>query len=89
MKRSIILTLMLLASCSSGEVFGEEDQRAFLAGCVEGGGTEELCECMVDEIQERLTDDELKELADSEPEDLQTNPRFLEAVRACVESTDQ
>lgn len=87
MRRSIIIGLVLLASCSSGDSFSEQDQRDFVAGCVEGGGTEELCECMVDEIQERLTEDELSELADSDPEELRDNPRFVEAVQSCVEST--
>lgn len=45
-----------------GEGFSEATRQSFVTSCVTGGGTEEQCTCIVDQLEQTYTEDELRAL---------------------------
>lgn len=76
--RKWIVILTLLVACSGGG-FSEDDQSDFIAGCMDGGGTESACQCVWDKIEAEWDSD-----AEAEDDsDFQT--KVTEFTTECIE----
>jgi hypothetical protein len=82
MRRAALVVLLGLSACSSG--FSDELRQQFLAGCIQGsGGNQQGCGCILEELEEVITEEELTELNAQPSEVVQADPRIQAAVAAC------
>lgn len=74
-----------LLACSGGggtRDYSDEVRKNYLDACgLTSGQQDELCECTLEEIEERFTQEEFAE-AEREP-DFVSDPRVQEAINAC------
>jgi hypothetical protein len=82
MKRAIVIGLLMLVSCSSGdEGFSDQARTDFMAGCTESA-PEELCTCVFDELESRMSEESFVSLV--EQGELQSDPRFMAVIGECT-----
>ena len=49
--KKAILVLLILASCGGDEGWSDQARTDFVAGCVDGGAEESLCECLQEKLE--------------------------------------
>ena len=87
LKRWAVCGAVVLAACGGdgkGPGFSDELRRNFLASCEESsGGDESACECLLDELESRITEAEFVAL-EAEGEDVFLGDRRVQAsLKAC------
>ena len=85
-----VTVLLLLTACGGGDGndYSSQVRENFLNACATtSGGQDEACECMLDEIEERLTEEEFLEIEQqvvAEETTFEEVPEFQEATDACL-----
>jgi hypothetical protein len=49
--KKAILVLMIMASCGGDEGWSDQARRDFVAGCVDGGAEQSMCECLQEKLE--------------------------------------
>lgn len=82
MKRLAAVGLLVLASCSSG--YSEETRENFLAAChLTSGGEDGRCECILGEIEDRMSEEEFTQLESEGTSSVLGDSRIQEAAEEC------
>ena len=79
--------LIVLAACGDdgkGPDYSDELRRNFLAACKESSsGEEESCDCLIDELESRMTEDEYRALEDKGEDAFLADDRVQGALAVC------
>lgn len=83
MKRMVLACLVAASACSSGG-FSEDVRENFLAAChLSSSGNDESCECILSEIEDRMSEEEYRELEGEGQSAVLGDERIAGAVEAC------
>lgn len=67
--------------------FPEDDRRAFMATCHEGGASQDFCECLLERLEARVTIEELRGLDAEFRRTKQMPAVFAQDVSTCIAET--